>query len=100
MTTEGRGAMHALVIEVSIEPGHAGEGQTELETRVVPAVKQAPGVVGGYWSESPEGDHGHSMVLFETEEAARAGAEMARNGPMPEFITFDKVEVCEVVAHF
>jgi hypothetical protein len=92
--------MHALVVHVSLEQGHREEGRKELETRVVPAVKQAPGVVAGYWSESPEGDHGYSMVFFESEAAAQAGAEMARNGPRPDFITFDKVEVCEVVAQF
>jgi len=64
----------------------------------VPAVKQAPGVVAGYWAEAPDAEHGYSMVLFESEEAARAAADMARNAPRPDFITFDKVEVCEVVA--
>jgi hypothetical protein len=40
------------------------------------------------------------MVLFESEATAQAGADMARNGPRPDFVTFDKLEVCEVVAHF
>ena len=92
--------MHALVVNVSIQPGHKEDGRAELENNLVPLVKQAPGVVGGYWASSPDEVHGTSMVLFETEEAAKAGAEMARNSPMPEFVTFDKVEVCEVVAHF
>lgn len=38
------------------------------------------------------------MILFESEEAARAGADMAQNSPRPDFVTFDTVEVCEVVA--
>src|SRR5947208_11311215 len=92
--------MHALVVNVSLQPGHSEEGVTELETNVVPRVKQAPGVVGGYWTSSPDGAHGTSMVLFESETAAQAGAEMARNSPRPDFVTFDNVEVCEVVAHF
>lgn len=92
--------MHALVVNVSIQPGHSEEGKAELETNVVPRVKEAPGVVAGYWASSPDGAHGTSMVLFESEATAQAGADMARNGPMPDFVTFDKVEVCEVVAHF
>jgi hypothetical protein len=92
--------MHALVVNVSLKPGNREEGQKELETNVVPRVKQAPGVVGGYWASSPDGEHGTSMVLFESEEAAQAGADMARNTPAPDFVTFDKLEVCEVVAHF
>jgi hypothetical protein len=90
--------MHALVVQVSLEPGHDEEGRAQLETNVVPRVKQAPGVVAGYWSQSPTGDHGYSMVIFESEEAARSAADMAQNTPRPDFVTFDKVEVCEVVA--
>ena len=90
--------MHALVVNVSLEPGHDEEGRTELETNVVPRVKQAPGVVAGYWAQSADGEHGYSMILFESEETARAGADMARNGPRPDFVSFDMVEVCEVVA--
>ena len=90
--------MHALVVQVRIEPGHDEEGRAQLETSVVPRVKQAPGVVAGYWSQSPEGDHGYSMVIFENEETAKAAAEMAQSVPRPDFVTFDKVEVCEVVA--
>jgi hypothetical protein len=92
--------MHALVVDVSLQPGHKDEGIAELENNVVPSVKQAPGVVAGYWTGSPDGTHGTSMILFETEEAAKAGAEMARTSPTPDFVTFDKLEVCEVVAHF
>jgi hypothetical protein len=92
--------MHALVVNVSIQPGHGEEAQAELETNVVPRVKEAPGVVGGYWTQSPDGEYGTSMLLFESEAMAQAGADMARNGPRPDFVTFDKVEVCEVVAHF
>ena len=92
--------MHALVVNVSLKPGTREEGQKELETNVVPRVKEAPGVVAAYWASSPDGAHGTSMVLFESEATAKAGADMARNGPRPDFVTFDKLEVCEVVAHF
>jgi hypothetical protein len=92
--------MHALVVNVSIQPGHSEEAQAELETNVVPRVKEAPGVVAAYWASSPDGAHGTSKVLFESEATAKAGADMARNGPRPDFVTFDKLEVCEVVAHF
>jgi hypothetical protein len=92
--------MHALVVNVSLQPGHSEEGKVELETNVVPRVKEAPGVVAGYWASSPDGKHGTSMVLFESEATAQAGADMARNAPTPDFVTFDKLEVCEVVAHF
>jgi hypothetical protein len=92
--------MHALMVHVSIQPGHDEESRAELKANVVPRAKEAPGVVAGHWTRSPDGEHGVAMVLFESEETAQAGADMARSGPRPDFVTFDKVEVCEVVAHF
>ena len=90
--------MNALLVNVTIDAGHADDAQTELETNVVPRVKEAPGVVSAYWMRSADGTHGSSVVLFESEGAARAGAEMAQNTPRPDFIHFDSVEVREVVA--
>lgn len=92
--------MHALVVHVSIQPGRDEESRVQLETNVVPRAKEAPGVVAGYWTRSPDGEHGVAMVFFEGEEAAKAGAEMAQSVPRPDYVTFDKVEVSEVVAHF
>ena len=40
------------------------------------------------------------MVIFENEEAARAAADNIPNLPTPDFVTFDNIEVREVVAHF
>ena len=65
---------------------------------MIPRVKETPGVLSGYWTRSSDGQHGSSMVLFESEEAARAAADNIPNIPRPDFITFDSVEVSEVVA--
>ncbi len=92
--------MHAVLATVTIEPGRAEEAQAHLESNVVPAVKQAPGAVSGYWTRSSDGEHGSGMVIFETVEAARAGAEAIPNMPRPDFISFDSIEVREVVAQF
>jgi hypothetical protein len=80
--------------------GGAEEARAFLESNIVPRVKETPGAVSGYWTHSSDGEHGSGMVLFETEEAARAGAEAMPNMPRPDFVTFDNVEVREVVAHF
>ena len=92
--------MHALLVSVNIEPGHDEEAQAQLESNVVPVVKQSPGVISGYWMRSSDGQHGSSVVLFENEEAARAAADMIPNTPRPDFITMDSIEVREVVAQF
>ena len=90
--------MHAILLSVTIEPGHDQDAQAQLEGVVVPRVREAPGVIAGYWTRSADGTHGTSMVIFGSEESARAGAEQAQNMPRPDFITFDSVEVREVVA--
>jgi hypothetical protein len=77
---------------------HGEEAQAQLETNVVPLVKQAPGVVAGYWMRSSDGLHGSSVLLFENEETARAAADMIPNTPRPDFVTIDSIEVREVVA--
>jgi hypothetical protein len=53
--------------------------------------------VAGYWVRLAEGK-GTSIVVFESEEAARAMAEQVT--PPPDgSVTADSVEVGEVVAH-
>jgi hypothetical protein len=85
--------MHAVVARVTIND--AERAQEELKNSVVPMVSQIPGFVAGYWTRS--GDEGLSMVVFETEAAAR---QMADRVPqtVPEFVTFENAEVREVVA--
>jgi hypothetical protein len=92
--------MHAVLVNVSMPPDRAGEGVEHLRANVVPAVKQAPGVVGGYWVSAAEDGKGRSVLLFENEESARAAADFLPNAPRPDFVRIDKVDVREVVAHF
>ena len=69
--------------------------------QVVPQVAQAPGLVNAYWTRSDEGK-GLSMIVFESEEAAKAMAERLTggpNGPPPDAVTLDSVGVREVVAN-
>jgi hypothetical protein len=86
--------MHAVVVRVTVN--EAERAQEELQNRVVPNVSQAPGFVAGYWTRS--GSDGLSMVVFESEDAAR---QMADRVPqtIPEFVTLKDVEVREVVAN-
>jgi hypothetical protein len=88
--------MWAVVGQVSIQPGREDESQEYLKANVLPRVKQAPGVVAGYWV-APQDGHGLGITLYESEEAARGGAEMAR-GSAPDYVTFDSIDVREVIA--
>jgi heme-degrading monooxygenase HmoA len=85
--------MHAVVVQVTIKDFEAGTAA--LREQVVPRVKQAPGFVTGYWTRKD--NQGLSMVVFESEEAAREAAARMPEGA-PDAVTVDSVEVREVVA--
>ena len=85
--------MHAVVVRVTIKDEEPAE--TALREQVVPRVSQAPGFVAGYWARKD--DSGLSMIIFESEEAARAASEQITS-PDPEAVTVDDVELREVVA--
>ena len=90
--------MHAVVVRVSIGDAElAGKGFRE---KVVPAVSSAPGFVTGYWTRSDDGSDGLSMLVFESEDAARATADRFRGGTIiPEAVTVSRIEVREVFAN-
>ena len=87
--------MHAVVVKVTINDREAAEKR--LREEVVPRVLQLPGVVGGYWTRS-DGPDGLSMVVFESEETARAAADQVPQ-MISEALTLESVEVREVVAN-
>ena len=87
--------MHAVVVNVTINDFEGGRQM--LEEEVVPRVKQAPGFVAGYWTRA-EDNSGLSMMVFESEEAARGAADFIRSQPGSDAVTLDNVAVREVVA--
>jgi hypothetical protein len=87
--------MHAVLVKVSISD--VDGAQKELRETVVPRVSQLPGFVAGYWTRSDDGSNGRSMIVFESEEAARTAAERI-GASVPEGVTFESAEVREVVA--
>ena len=87
--------MYAVVVRVQI--GDDSEAAaTRLKQEVVPRVSQAPGFVAGYWTR--KGSSGLSMLVFESEQAARdAEGRVAAN--IPGEVTLEGTEVREVVAN-
>ena len=75
--------MHAVVATVEIDTAHADKAQEMLHSTVVPDVKATPGFVSGTWARSEDGTRGHSLVLFENEETAKAALAQAKQGPPP-----------------
>ncbi len=90
--------MHAVVTKVSVQDGPAA---TEfLRETIVPGVSQAPGFVAGYWVRLEGGNEGNSVIVFESEDAARAAAERIReNTDSNPGVTLNDVTVGEVVAN-
>jgi hypothetical protein len=93
--------MHALLVTVSIDPANSDQARQELETRVVPAVKQAPGLVAAYWvAPKPDGDRlqGFSVALFDSEANAQQAEQMAKTSPLAPGVAFTSFEIGEVIA--
>lgn len=90
--------MYANLVTVRIDID-LNDALKDLREQVVPRVKQAPGLVAGYWLEPGGDNEGTSIVVFETEEQARNAAQMVQQGsnPMPG-VTVVHVETREVVA--
>jgi len=91
--------MYAMVATVEIKAGKGDEAMDILHNQVVPDVKQMPGFVSGTWARSEDGTKGHSVLIFETEDAAKAAIEQARQGTPPEApVKMLYAEVYEVMA--
>jgi hypothetical protein len=92
--------MHALVVRVTIH--NVDRTREVLNGQVVPQVSGAPGFQSGYWTWSTGhgGTDGLSMIMFDSEENARAAGERisAIASASPDDVTLDGVEVREVVA--
>ena len=85
--------MHAVVVRVTVTNREGAEQR--LRDEVVPQVSSSPGFQAGYWTR--EGESGLSMIIFDSEENARAQAERIPT-TVPEDVNLEEVEVREVVA--
>lgn len=84
--------MHAVVVRVKIN--NAEQGEERLRNEVVPRVSQSPGFTAGYWTRRD--DEGLSMIIFDSEENARAAADRVPS-TVPDDVTLQDVDVREVV---
>ena len=87
--------MHAVVVNVTL-PDDDSASLQELREQVVPRVSQAPGFVAGYWVRHEGEKRGSSVIVFESEDNARAASEQFQP---PEGVTLDSMSLGEVVAN-
>ena len=93
--------MYAVFTEVNADESHVEAAREVLNSTAAPMAREH-GAKGGYWL-APEGGRGINVIVFETEDEARAAAAMFTVGepPMPnapEGVTVRTVEVREVLA--
>jgi len=90
--------MYAVIVNVSIAPGQFEASQKALREQVVPRVKQAPGLVKGFWTVRDDSTQGTSMAVFRTKQDAESAIAMIRTSPPPPGVTLNSVELREVIA--
>ena len=91
--------MHAILGESEIDASRGDEAVAILTNGIVPGISQAPGFVSATFVRSSDGSRGRSMVVFESEDAAKtaaasAGELMPKDAP----VKIVSMEVYEVVA--
>ena len=91
--------MYAVVVR---ETGQreAIEGSAELLTsNLLPRVREAPEIVSASFMSDGEGAT-LNVLVFESEEAARAALQLTRNSPRPGFLELESADLYQVLAHF
>jgi hypothetical protein len=86
--------MHAVVIPVRFNDRSAAEAELP---GLVSQISGMPGFVAGYWL-ALSADRGTAMIVFESEDSARALGDTARGAPYSS-VTPENIEVGEVLAH-
>jgi hypothetical protein len=90
--------MHAVLVTVTINDQEPA--LENLRGEVVPQVSQAPGFVAGYWMRADDGGKGTGVIVFESEDAARAVEQRVQEQTgTRDYVSLDNVEVREVVAN-
>lgn len=89
--------MFAVVVRESGDKDQINASASIVETRVKPQVMAAQGFVSAIWMTDRSGAT-LNVLVFDTEEAARAALERARNAPRPPFMRADSVDLYEVQA--
>jgi quinol monooxygenase YgiN len=95
--------MHAIVVQVKIDPDRFEEAERGLTDMVVPTVKAQPGFVRGTWVHQRAQNRGIGISVYESEEAAEAamkGFEEMRAQPeqADDPVTIESAEVYGVGA--
>lgn len=92
--------MHAVMVEVSVDASQEQQARQIVRDVVVPTAKSLDGFAGGTWCRALGDNTGRSVLLFDSEDNAKAAVEQIRNqGPPPGApVTMNAVDAYEVIA--
>jgi hypothetical protein len=89
--------MFAVVVREAGDAVQIDGSATIVSENVAPRVRQAPGFVSALWMSDRAGGT-LNVLVFSSEEAARAALEAARMAPRPPFMQVESVDVFSVLA--
>lgn len=91
--------MYAMVGTSKLSFQNADDA-SRMANGILANLRSAPGFVTGSFARSADGNNGRSIVVYETEDQARAATERARAAiPADGPVEVVSLEVYEVVAH-
>jgi hypothetical protein len=93
------GSMVAVVVRESGEAEHIQGSQDHLVANVLPRVRHVPGIISGLFMTDGLG-RTLNVLMFDSEDAARAAVDPIRNAPRPGFLRFEDAALHKVLAHF
>ena len=89
--------MFAVVVREAGEAAQIDEAAGLVSANVAPRVRAAPGFVSALWMSDGAGGT-LNVLVFNSEEAARAAVHAARTAPRPPFLRVESVDVFSVLA--
>ena len=89
--------MFAVVVREAGDAAQIDASSSIVSGSVAPRVREAPGFVSGLWMSDGSGGT-LNVLVFESEDAARAALEPARSAPRPPFMQVQAVDVFRVLA--
>ena len=91
--------MYAVVVRETGDR-EAIEGSAELLTAsLMPRIRAAPGIISASFTSDGQGGT-LNVLVFGSEETARAALELTRSAPRPGFLRLESADLYLVLAHF
>jgi hypothetical protein len=64
--------LHAVFVVSELDANMTSQTEEMLKTSIAPGLQRSPGFVRALWGRSADGAHGRSVIVFQSEDTARA----------------------------